>query len=87
MGPRLGGGSWDTGLVQGTWSGPRAGWLQVSQARWEGKRWVWVVGWLRQELPGSHSAVLGAQDFLGQAFVALGEVIGSQRGRLERALT
>ncbi|NWI21230.1 CPNE9 protein, partial [Crypturellus soui] len=26
-------------------------------------------------------------DFLGQAFVALGEVIGSQRGRLERALT
>ncbi|NXA40062.1 CPNE9 protein, partial [Eudromia elegans] len=28
-----------------------------------------------------------AQDFLGQAFVALGEVIGSQRGRLERALT
>uniref|UniRef100_A0A493SWJ3 Copine family member 9 n=1 Tax=Anas platyrhynchos platyrhynchos TaxID=8840 RepID=A0A493SWJ3_ANAPP len=27
------------------------------------------------------------QDFLGQAFVALGEVIGSQRGRLERALT
>ncbi|XP_064930757.1 copine-9 isoform X3 [Columba livia] len=87
MGPRLGGGSWDTGLVQGTWSGPRAGWLQVSQARWEGKRWVWVVGWLRQEPPGSHSAVLGAQDFLGQAFVALGEVIGSQRGRLERALT
>ncbi|NXW91088.1 CPNE9 protein, partial [Alopecoenas beccarii] len=37
--------------------------------------------------PGSHSTVLGAQDFLGQAFVALGEVIGSQRGRLERALT
>ncbi|NXW40485.1 CPNE9 protein, partial [Nyctiprogne leucopyga] len=36
---------------------------------------------------GSHSTVLGAQDFLGQAFVALGEVIGSQRGRLERALT
>ncbi|KAL2299872.1 hypothetical protein Nmel_012725, partial [Mimus melanotis] len=27
------------------------------------------------------------QDFLGQAFVALGEVIGSQRGRLERPLT
>ncbi|XP_038041757.2 copine-9 isoform X4 [Anas platyrhynchos] len=27
------------------------------------------------------------KDFLGQAFVALGEVIGSQRGRLERALT
>uniref|UniRef100_A0A8C9MQL8 Copine family member 9 n=1 Tax=Serinus canaria TaxID=9135 RepID=A0A8C9MQL8_SERCA len=26
-------------------------------------------------------------DFLGQAFVALGEVIGSQRGRLERPLT
>ncbi|KAK2529450.1 Cpne9 [Columba guinea] len=42
---------------------------------------------LKQEPPGSHSAVLGAQDFLGQAFVALGEVIGSQRGRLERALT
>ncbi|NXD81663.1 CPNE9 protein, partial [Halcyon senegalensis] len=40
-----------------------------------------------QEPPGSHSAVLGVQDFLGQAFVALGEVIGSQRGRLERALT
>lgn len=37
--------------------------------------------------PGSHSALLGAQDFLGQAFVALGEVIGSQRGRLERPLT
>ncbi|NXX54520.1 CPNE9 protein, partial [Scopus umbretta] len=42
---------------------------------------------LRFDPPGSHSAVLGAQDFLGQAFVALGEVIGSQRGRLERALT
>uniref|UniRef100_A0A670Z3Z0 Copine family member 9 n=1 Tax=Pseudonaja textilis TaxID=8673 RepID=A0A670Z3Z0_PSETE len=27
------------------------------------------------------------QDFLGQAFVALGEIIGSQRGRLERNLT
>ncbi|XP_050169082.1 copine-9 isoform X3 [Myiozetetes cayanensis] len=27
------------------------------------------------------------QDFLGQAFVALGEVIGAQRGRLERPLT
>ncbi|NXJ87300.1 CPNE9 protein, partial [Corythaixoides concolor] len=40
-----------------------------------------------QEPPGSHGAVLGVQDFLGQAFVALGEVIGSQRGRLERALT
>ncbi|CAM9344036.1 unnamed protein product [Bubo scandiacus] len=39
------------------------------------------------ELLGPHGAVLGAQDFLGQAFVALGEVIGSQRGRLERALT
>ncbi|NXY32688.1 CPNE9 protein, partial [Pomatorhinus ruficollis] len=37
--------------------------------------------------PGSHSALSGAQDFLGQAFVALGEVIGSQRGRLERPLT
>ncbi|NXI06272.1 CPNE9 protein, partial [Pachycephala philippinensis] len=36
--------------------------------------------------PGSHSAFFGAQDFLGQAFVALGEVIGSQRGRLERPL-
>ncbi|NWZ01697.1 CPNE9 protein, partial [Loxia curvirostra] len=32
-------------------------------------------------------ASFGAQDFLGQAFVALGEVIGSQRGRLERPLT
>ncbi|NXM69135.1 CPNE9 protein, partial [Serilophus lunatus] len=32
-------------------------------------------------------AVFGTQDFLGQAFVALGEVIGSQRGRLERPLT
>ncbi|NXE29292.1 CPNE9 protein, partial [Ardeotis kori] len=42
---------------------------------------------LRFDPPGSHGAVLGAQDFLGQAFVALGEVIGSQRGRLERALT
>uniref|UniRef100_A0A8D2NFV5 Copine family member 9 n=1 Tax=Zonotrichia albicollis TaxID=44394 RepID=A0A8D2NFV5_ZONAL len=30
--------------------------------------------------PWSHSAFFGAQDFLGQAFVALGEVIGSQRG-------
>ncbi|NXA63742.1 CPNE9 protein, partial [Mohoua ochrocephala] len=37
--------------------------------------------------PGSHDAFFGAQDFLGQAFVALGEVIGSQRGRLERPLT
>lgn len=45
------------------------------------------VGGLGQEPLGSHSAVLGVQDFLGQAFVALGEVIGSQRGRLERALT
>ncbi|XP_059571960.1 copine-9 isoform X2 [Alligator mississippiensis] len=27
------------------------------------------------------------KDFLGQAFVALGEVIGSRRGRLEKALT
>lgn len=46
-------------------------------------------GWggLGQEPLGSHSTVLGAQDFLGQAFVALGEVIGSQRGRLERPLT
>ncbi|NXK03006.1 CPNE9 protein, partial [Herpetotheres cachinnans] len=42
---------------------------------------------LRFDPPGSHSTVLGAQDFLGQAFVALGEVIGSQRGRLERPLT
>ncbi|NXG72814.1 CPNE9 protein, partial [Baryphthengus martii] len=42
---------------------------------------------LRFDPLGSHSAVLGVQDFLGQAFVALGEVIGSQRGRLERALT
>ncbi|NWS53138.1 CPNE9 protein, partial [Chunga burmeisteri] len=42
---------------------------------------------LRFDPPGSHGAVLGAQDFLGQAFVALGEVIGSQRGRLERPLT
>ncbi|NWY04762.1 CPNE9 protein, partial [Nothoprocta ornata] len=33
------------------------------------------------------TARAGVQDFLGQAFVALGEVIGSQRGRLERALT
>ncbi|NXT65221.1 CPNE9 protein, partial [Chaetops frenatus] len=37
--------------------------------------------------PGSQSVLFGAQDFLGQAFVALGEVIGSQRGRLERPLT
>ncbi|NXX22186.1 CPNE9 protein, partial [Podargus strigoides] len=42
---------------------------------------------LRFDPLGSHGAVLGVQDFLGQAFVALGEVIGSQRGRLERALT
>ncbi|NXV34736.1 CPNE9 protein, partial [Rissa tridactyla] len=42
---------------------------------------------LRFDPLGSHGAVLGAQDFLGQAFVALGEVIGSQRGRLERPLT
>ncbi|NXG67527.1 CPNE9 protein, partial [Hemiprocne comata] len=42
---------------------------------------------LWQEPLGSHSTVLGTQDFLGQAFVALGEVIGSQRGRLERPLT
>ncbi|KAM9654999.1 copine-9 isoform 15-T15 [Morphnus guianensis] len=53
-----------------------------------GRRGVGVGGGgLGQEPLGSHSAVLGAQDFLGQAFVALGEVIGSQRGRLERALT
>ncbi|XP_030314211.1 copine-9 [Calypte anna] len=32
-------------------------------------------------------SILKQKDFLGQAFVALGEVIGSQRGRLERALT
>ncbi|NXK88794.1 CPNE9 protein, partial [Formicarius rufipectus] len=32
-------------------------------------------------------SVFGAQDFLGQTFVALGEVIGAQRGRLERPLT
>ncbi|XP_009888199.1 PREDICTED: copine-9 [Charadrius vociferus] len=32
-------------------------------------------------------SVLKQKDFLGQAFVALGEVIGSQRGRLERPLT
>lgn len=44
-------------------------------------------GGLGQEPPGSHGAVLGVQDFLGQAFVALGEVIGSQRGRLEKPLT
>ncbi|NXN26620.1 CPNE9 protein, partial [Nycticryphes semicollaris] len=42
---------------------------------------------LRFDLTGSHNTVLGVQDFLGQAFVALGEVIGSQRGRLERPLT
>ncbi|NWH76782.1 CPNE9 protein, partial [Piaya cayana] len=42
---------------------------------------------LRFDPPDSHSTVLGVQDFLGQAFVALGEVIGSQRGRLERPLT
>ncbi|NXF48900.1 CPNE9 protein, partial [Oceanites oceanicus] len=42
---------------------------------------------LRFDPLGTHGAVLGVQDFLGQAFVALGEVIGSQRGRLERALT
>ncbi|NXF66966.1 CPNE9 protein, partial [Ciccaba nigrolineata] len=35
----------------------------------------------------SKSCSILKQDFLGQAFVALGEVIGSQRGRLERALT
>ncbi|OXB66255.1 hypothetical protein ASZ78_000680 [Callipepla squamata] len=35
----------------------------------------------------SKSCSIYKQDFLGQAFVALGEVIGSQRGRLERALT
>uniref|UniRef100_A0A8V5H932 C2 domain-containing protein n=1 Tax=Melopsittacus undulatus TaxID=13146 RepID=A0A8V5H932_MELUD len=33
------------------------------------------------------SQCVWGQDFLGQAFVALGEVIGSQRGRLERPLT
>ncbi|XP_014726924.1 PREDICTED: copine-9 [Sturnus vulgaris] len=32
-------------------------------------------------------SALKQKDFLGQAFVALGEVIGSQRGRLERPLT
>ncbi|XP_061864042.1 copine-9 isoform X3 [Colius striatus] len=35
----------------------------------------------------SKSCSILKQDFLGQAFVALGEVIGTQRGRLERALT
>ncbi|KAM9182251.1 copine-9 isoform 2-T2 [Mergus octosetaceus] len=35
----------------------------------------------------SKSCSIYKQDFLGQAFVALGEVIGSQQGRLERALT
>ncbi|XP_074458976.1 copine-9 isoform X1 [Larus michahellis] len=35
----------------------------------------------------SKSCSILKQDFLGQAFVALGEVIGSQRGRLERPLT
>uniref|UniRef100_A0A8B9MAX2 Copine family member 9 n=1 Tax=Accipiter nisus TaxID=211598 RepID=A0A8B9MAX2_9AVES len=35
----------------------------------------------------SKSCSVLKQDFLGQAFVALGEVIGSQRGRLERPLT
>lgn len=49
--------------------------------------WVWVVGDWGNCPPWSHSALFGAQDFLGQAFVALGEVIGSQRGRLERPLT
>uniref|UniRef100_A0A8B9QIB7 Copine family member 9 n=1 Tax=Apteryx owenii TaxID=8824 RepID=A0A8B9QIB7_APTOW len=47
---------------------------------------------LRFDVPAGPDArssrrLLAAQDFLGQAFVALGEVIGSQRGRLERALT
>lgn len=54
---------------------------------WEGEGWGGGGGGLGQEPLGSHSTVLGAQDFLGQAFVALGEVIGSQRGRLERPLT
>ncbi|KAL7986272.1 hypothetical protein Chor_011438, partial [Crotalus horridus] len=45
------------------------------------------ISFLSQDSPlllsfGSHP-----QDFLGQAFVALGEIIGSQRGRLERNLT
>lgn len=62
-------------------------WRQVPWVHWEGEEGMWVVGGLGQEPPGSHGAVLGAQDFLGQAFVALGEVIGSQRGRLERPLT
>ncbi|KAF7249973.1 Copine-9 [Varanus komodoensis] len=35
----------------------------------------------------SKTCNLPKHDFLGQAFVALGEVIGSQRGRLERPLT
>uniref|UniRef100_A0A672UBB4 Copine family member 9 n=2 Tax=Australaves TaxID=3073809 RepID=A0A672UBB4_STRHB len=42
---------------------------------------------LRFDVPGVSWCCVWAQDFLGQAFVALGEVIGSQRGRLERALT
>ncbi|XP_039211094.1 copine-9 isoform X2 [Crotalus tigris] len=35
----------------------------------------------------SKTCNLPKSDFLGQAFVALGEIIGSQRGRLERNLT
>ncbi|EMP30071.1 Copine-9 [Chelonia mydas] len=35
----------------------------------------------------SKSCNISKHDFLGQAFVALGEVIGSQRSRLERPLT
>ncbi|XP_075773385.1 copine-9-like, partial [Pelodiscus sinensis] len=35
----------------------------------------------------SKSGNISKHDFLGQAFVALGEVIGSQRSRLERPLT
>lgn len=54
----------------------------IGRARGGGGWWGAVARAL-----GSHSTVLGVQDFLGQAFVALGEVIGSQRGRLERALT
>ncbi|NWX53773.1 CPNE9 protein, partial [Promerops cafer] len=55
--------------------------------RFDVKWWGWVVGDWGNHPPGSHNALFGAQDFLGQAFVALGEVIGSQRGRLERPLT
>lgn len=54
------------------------------------------IYWLYAEVWGSLSNCLVPQsscflfpwqDFLGQAYVALGEVIGSQRGRLERPLT